>query len=286
MESIQLVFDWPEDLALEVREERTIDAIHDDVQRRYRSENVFQLAWDGATRTVRIRDHHRRVLERTPPPPGVFDHQQIVRFVEECGPSFTVRDDGQVGELLPGLGDATRAAITLPPAFLAANPQVAGLVARLSTDAMIAAAAQAFWNPIVGGLAGGELPVEGETRIVMPVVVPAVGAPIDHLVQMSIAERWDDGRVQIRTVVAPVRDALPRVAEAIASPGLGGLRVTGAESLTVTDTETWPDTLVPVRVTVDRLVVAGATHPTTGLQSARTHERRTWTFRRVGRDDA
>ncbi|MEQ1500994.1 MAG: hypothetical protein ABMB14_02130 [Myxococcota bacterium] len=281
MSDVPLTWAWPDQFALDVHEERSVETSDHRGERVYRSINRYRLERAGSR--IRIVDHHRQVVQHEPVEPGTFDHLRVLRFVEECGPSFEVDARGQVGDLAPDLVAAVQAAVRPPPMMAAMFPAAAGVASRLSTPGMVRTAAEALWNTIVGGFAGGSVPVEGSAGSWLDIPVAAIcGHPLPHRVELRLLERRADGRVRIGSEVRPEPDAIARAAEAVAAPGLGGVRVEGLDQVTRTELVTDPATLVPKRATVERrssirVRGPGATEATAG----RSVEVRSWTFTRV-----
>lgn len=288
MPNLDLTWAWPDGLALDVVDERSVASTDHRGDRVYRSRNTYRMTWKAGA--IRITDHQRHVLAPDPVPPGTFDHQRVVRFVEECGPSFTVDADGQVGELLPEVAAQIKAAVEPPLALKAAIPAAAGLVARISTPDAVRTAAQALWNTIVGGFAGGSVPDHGSVRAPLDVPIAVIGGhPVRHAVELTLNERRPDGRVRLTAEAIPDPTAIARVLEALVAPGLGGVRVERMAQVTRTELDTDPATLVPERATVERRTTMtvrappGAPQPEVHAESV---EVRTWTFTRVAPAEA
>lgn len=274
-EPIRLAYGWPDGLMLDVIEERHVESADPSGSRTYRSRNRYRLVRDGVV--IRVKNHHREVLEHTPSAPGTFDHQRILRFVEECGPDFVVDAEAQAIAVLPEAVAAVRRAVT-PPAGAPAG--IVGLIERFSNERALLVMAQNLWNPMVGSYAGLELPRTRPYRIVAEIGVPALGGfPIQHFVDTLVDAVGPDGHVRIRCDVVPDPEELARMTESIAAPGLGGVRVRSVESLTRMVLDTHADSLVPARVEVVRDSWAEAVAPgTTEVRRGGQRDHRTWTF--------
>jgi hypothetical protein len=239
---IQLTFAWPDGLAVRVEQDRTVVDEVEGRPTRYRSRNTFVLVRQG--QTVWVRDHDRVVLESTPAPPGVFDHQPLLRFLQECAPSFVIDAAGQVTGLAPGAADEVRRAVAPPPAVAAAQPAIAGAVARLTTDAALRVGAESVWNPLVALFAGGV--VRPGAPVVVGYEAPLAILPTLVPYQLTVEATVEpDGDVTLTSRSRPSPEPLRRALEAVATPGLGGARLVRFEPTTDVVLRCDPATMIP-----------------------------------------
>lgn len=282
--TVRLRFDWPDGLALDVTSHRAEWQERDGEPRReWGAEGGFRVVatvQPGAERLwhIGVTGLHRRITAHDPTPPGVFDHKLLLDQLKDAVASFVVDDRAEA--VLVTDGDALRKAIGPPPKVREAQPVVAGVFDRMTTDAALLQQAQQFWNPCVSTWSGHDLEPGVPKLLAVDHPMPIVGG---HAVRMDVellCERVADGLAHLvaRSRIDP--EHLRQVSQAVATPGTG-TKILDADLVTVAMAVVAPDTLIPVRATVvagRKMTIATRDGATTEVMGQET---RSWSFAAV-----